>query len=78
MLVARQAEDLTVEVLRGFDVVVECPGVPGQILRPRNTWADPAAYDAAAGKLAELFRKNFKTYEGGVSDEIKAAGPRAQ
>jgi phosphoenolpyruvate carboxykinase (ATP) len=59
-----------------FDVVTECPGVPSSILVPRNAWSDPAAYDAAAKKLANLFRENFKIYESGVGPEIKAAGPQ--
>jgi len=59
----------------GFDVVTECPGVPPEILRPRNTWSDQAAYDATARKLAGLFRENFRNYESGVSAEIRAAGP---
>jgi len=59
----------------GFDVVTDCPGVPPQILRPRSVWADGSAYDAAARKLADLFRENFKKYESGVSAEIKAASP---
>ena len=54
----------------GFEVVTECPNVPGEILISRNTWTDKAAYDAAATKLAELFRKNFKAYEGSVCAEI--------
>jgi phosphoenolpyruvate carboxykinase (ATP) len=61
----------------GFDVVTECPDVPAEILVPRNTWKDKAAYDAAARKLAGLFRDNFKTYESGASAEVKAAGPTA-
>jgi len=42
---------------------------------PRNVWSDKAAYEATAKKLANLFASNFVTYEGGVSDEVKAAGP---
>ena len=36
-----------------------CPGVPSEILNPRNTWTDPAAYDASATKLRDMFRDNF-------------------
>jgi len=59
----------------GFDTVTECPAVPKEILTPRVTWTDAKAYDAAAKKLAELFRSNFKTYEAGASAEVRAAGP---
>jgi phosphoenolpyruvate carboxykinase (ATP) len=66
----------TPDPIFGIDVVTEVPGVPGNILVPRGTWADPAAYEATARKLADLFHKNFQTYEAGVNAEIKAAGPR--
>jgi phosphoenolpyruvate carboxykinase (ATP) len=59
----------------GFQVVTECPNVPSEILIPRDTWADKAAYDQTAHKLAHLFAENFKTYEKGVSPAVRAAAP---
>jgi phosphoenolpyruvate carboxykinase (ATP) len=59
----------------GFEVVAAAPGVPSEILWPRDTWADKAAYDAAAKKLAKLFTDNFKQYESGAGAEVRAAGP---
>ncbi len=53
-----------------------CPGVPETLLNPRYTWKDRFAYDNAAMELAKLFRQNFELYETGVSEEIKAAGPK--
>src|SRR5262249_22322417 len=39
----------------GLQVPVSCPGVPDDVLLPRNTWKDPSAYDAAAQKLKGMF-----------------------
>ena len=60
----------------GLDVPTSCPDVPSEMLQPRNTWADKAAYDEKARKVAALFRDNFKKYEAQATDEIRAAGPR--
>jgi phosphoenolpyruvate carboxykinase (ATP) len=53
------------------------PGVPSDVLQPRRTWADPAAYDAQADRLAGLFRANFEKYAAGVPDAVRQAGPKA-
>ena len=42
----------------GLSVPTTCANVPIEILNPKNTWADSAAYDEAARKLAQLFSNN--------------------
>ncbi len=59
----------------GLQIPTQCPGVPAELLVPRNTWADPEAYDRQAQKLAALFSKNFEKYEAGCSREVVEAGP---
>ncbi len=46
------------------------------LLDPRSTWADPAAYDAMADRLAGMFADNFEAYADGVTPDVRAAGPR--
>ncbi len=58
-----------------LDIPVSCPGVPNEVLDPRNTWSDKDRYDAAAKRLAALFVKNFEKF-GNVSKEIIEAGPK--
>ncbi len=60
-----------------LDIPTSCPGVPDDVLTPRTTWSDGAAYDAQAAKLARMFVENFKTFEHGVSAAVMAAGPNA-
>jgi len=64
------------DLVFGFAVPQDCPGVPHEILNPRNTWTNKQAYDERATFLAELFKKNFLKYADGVSKEIAAAGPK--
>ena len=61
----------------GVEVPEAVPGVPAGRLTPRQTWADPAAYDAQARKLATMFRENFQQYRSQVPDTVAAAGPTA-
>ena len=56
----------------GFEVPVEVPGVDPSLLDPRSTWADAAAYDEQAARLAALFVENFAQYEEHVSDAVRA------
>ncbi len=58
-----------------FQVSTTCPEVPAEILLPKGTWADAAAYDAQARKLAILFTENFKFHEDKVSPEIRNSNP---
>ena len=59
----------------GFQIPVEAPGVPKEILDPRNTWSDPTAYEAQARKLTVLFHENFEQFKDGTPDRVSAAGP---
>jgi phosphoenolpyruvate carboxykinase (ATP) len=68
--------ETAIDPVFGFAVPKSCPGVPSQVLQPRNTWSDPAAYDATAKKLSSLFQENFKNYAAGVPAEVRDAGPK--
>lgn len=59
-----------------FQIPTSCPGVPSEILNPRNTWEDKIAYDAKATELAAKFNDNFKKYADQASAEILAAAPK--
>jgi phosphoenolpyruvate carboxykinase (ATP) len=59
----------------GLEIPLECPDVPSEILRPRDTWKDQSAYDDQARKLADMFKENFESYAADVPEEVRAAGP---
>lgn len=61
----------------GLSIPEAVPGVPAEVLDPRQSWADKAAYDRTAAALVARFEKNFASFEGGVGDEVKAAAIRA-
>jgi phosphoenolpyruvate carboxykinase (ATP) len=67
-----------VDPIFGLAIPRSCPGVPDEILVPRNTWGDKAAYDATCRKLARLFADNFQHYEDVAGRAVADAGPRVK
>jgi phosphoenolpyruvate carboxykinase (ATP) len=59
----------------GLKVPTSCPGVPDEILTPRETWADKAEYDKVAMDLAQRFIKNFEKFNGTATDDMRSGGP---
>ena len=59
-----------------FQIPAACPGVPDEVLNPRNTWEDKNAYDAKAKELAQKFNDNFQKFASQASAEILAAAPK--
>ncbi len=59
----------------GLEVPQSCPGVPADLLRPRECWPDKAAYDAQAAELAAMFVENFARFASEVDPQVVAAGP---
>jgi phosphoenolpyruvate carboxykinase (ATP) len=59
-----------------LEMPTSCLDVPAAVLDPRGTWADKAAYDQQATRLARMFVENFKMFENDVPAAVKDAGPR--
>jgi phosphoenolpyruvate carboxykinase (ATP) len=60
----------------GLAVPRAVPDVPASVLDARASWKSAADYDAKATQLADMFADNFEKYESGVTEAVKAAGPR--
>jgi phosphoenolpyruvate carboxykinase (ATP) len=67
--------ELRVDPVFGLGVPKQIIGVPSEVLEPRGTWSDGAAYDSQAKKLADMFRSNFSKFPD-AAEEIRSAGPR--
>ena len=55
---------------------VAVDGVPDEILDPRSTWSDPAAYDERAAALAKMFVENFEKFAADAGPDVTSAGPK--
>lgn len=62
----------------GLQVPKSCPGVPSEILMPKNTWGNKADYDKKAKELAKMFKENFSQYKDFVSQDVIKAGPQVE
>jgi phosphoenolpyruvate carboxykinase (ATP) len=61
----------------GLAIPEDVPGIPANVLDPRETWADKAAYDRMAKELVARFEKNFASFEAGVGEDVRAVAIRA-
>ena len=68
-------EDYHIHSVFGVAQPRTCPGVPTEVLSPRQTWNNDEAYYKKAHELANAFKENFKKFEEFANDEIKAGGP---
>lgn len=67
----------TKDPIFGVAIPDQIEGVPSELLVPKKTWSDPAAYEAQATKLARMFVENFQQFADGTSDTIRAAAPNS-
>jgi phosphoenolpyruvate carboxykinase (ATP) len=68
--------EFVIEPAFGLHIPVSCPGVPTEVLNPRNAWADKDAYDRTAAELASRFQANFQQFD--APEAVRAAGPKAR
>ena len=61
----------------GLAIPEHVPGVPAEVLDPRQSWADKAAYDRMARELVVRFEKNFRPFESGVGEDVRAVALKA-
>jgi len=65
----------SVDPVFGLRIPGRVPGVPDEVLLPRETWADGSQYDAAAAELVAMFKSNFERFAGSATAAVRAAGP---
>ena len=66
-----------IDPIFSLSIPENCPGVPDEVLDPRQTWSNKTAYDQQVSKLVSSFEKNFEQFKDDVSEGVIKAGPRA-
>ncbi|MEP1892721.1 MAG: phosphoenolpyruvate carboxykinase (ATP), partial [Cyclobacteriaceae bacterium] len=60
----------------GAEMPLTVPGVPNEILSPRETWKNDAAFYKKANELAMKFQKNFDKFRDNANKEILDGEPK--
>ncbi len=60
----------------GFEVPMECPDVPADVLSPSSSWGDKKEYDRRYRDLAMRFKENFAKFADNTPREVIEAGPK--
>jgi phosphoenolpyruvate carboxykinase (ATP) len=72
---ALKGQAMRIDPVFGFEVPLAPEGIDPKIMTPRETWANPEAYDNAAAKLAAMFHENFAKFVRHVDADVVGAGP---
>nr|WP_233254351.1 phosphoenolpyruvate carboxykinase (ATP) [Salipaludibacillus keqinensis] len=68
------AAETIVDPIFGLQIPLHCPGVPDEVLQPKETWQDADAYDQKAMELAMKFKENFRKFSD-MPKPIAEGGP---
>ncbi len=60
----------------GFQVPLQCPGVPDEVLDPSSSWSNRDEYWKKYRQLAMRFIENFRKFADACPPEVLAAGPK--
>jgi phosphoenolpyruvate carboxykinase (ATP) len=66
----------TKDPIFGFEVPLECPDVPAEVLSPASSWGDKKEYDRRYHDLAMRFKDNFAKFANNTPQEVADAGPK--
>jgi phosphoenolpyruvate carboxykinase (ATP) len=60
----------------GFQVPLQCPGIPDEVLDPSSSWSNKDEYWKKYRQLAMRFIENFRKFADACPPEVLAAGPK--